>query len=184
MKYVAIGPTRVEKALNEYESPSDLDTDENYEEAMDEKNNPLDDTSRAVQILTRLLDDRERQESIDEGNNHARRKKSLELCSNEELEREIKELTVKKMRREIEEIDQRRSQQTLIEREREERLRFFSNVNNEFGTLMSAMKKFVKGKGEGSVVSRKGEGSSTGKGFEMNGKFLLDEAYSEAVNGT
>ena len=58
---------------------------------------------------------------------------------------------------------------------------------------MSAVKKFIKGngegsvisrKGEGSLISRKGEGSSTGKSVEMNGKFLLEEAYSEAVNGT
>ena len=68
MKYVPIGPTRVKKSVDEYESPSDVDTDEYYEEAMEEGNNPLDETRRAVQILTRLLDDRECQESMDERN--------------------------------------------------------------------------------------------------------------------
>ena len=107
--------------------------------------------------------------------------KPVELCSQEELDREIKELTVKKMRSEILEINERRCNQELCTREKEERLKFFSSVNNQFGNIITALNKFIKGD---SVTEEEQEKEKSKNEKTLNGKQrLLEDAYNEAVSG-
>ena len=103
---------------------SGMDTDE-CADAVEEEETNGDNTARAVSILTKLLDDQKKEKD----GALTRGKNELELMSNEDLDREIKELKVKKLRTEIVLMNDAMLNQPLVDQERQEKIKFFSTLS-------------------------------------------------------
>lgn len=112
-------------------SSSDDDTDEdiNFDDQDDGgANKQPDETERAVKILTRLIDDRKTGEE--------RVGKPLELLSEEELDREIKELKAKKIRTEITLMNDTMVNNSLLNQERSVKIKLFNKINHDYERIM------------------------------------------------
>lgn len=163
-------------------STRDIDSDDNYRAETDDKDG---ETDQIVTILNKLLgtqtpaQSEPRPVTPKEKQVYETRKTPQELA----FDREVRELTIKKMRAELKDLEERTNHTRTLRLESEERTRIFKKINIDFDKLIKFINLLVNCEGQerkdliGSVVGR----LTNGGGLSFPN--LLEEAFAETISG-
>ena len=131
----------------------DFDDEEQFEDG-------VDDTEKAVKILTRLLSETSEREKDE---------KLISNCSNDDLDREIKELKLKQLKIEIQDFEEKKiareakhRERVLDMKEQKERIKYYQNINQGFERVIKAADIIIS--------------------FGNQGRNLLEEAFNETIS--
>lgn len=144
------------------------------------------ETNQIVTILSKLLGTPPSAESMATANSQVDEgmKKPLDKFTDADYDREIKELTVKKLRAELKEIEERTVNMRVIRKESEERTQLYRKINHDFDKLIKFVDLVVRSEGQerrdliGTFVGRLANGD--GVAFPS----LLEEAFAETISGS
>lgn len=152
-----------------------------------------DDAGKAVQILTKLFSEVSAGGAAGKKQEEKNRRQSkkapkrIEEFTEEEFDQEIKMLTVKKMRAELLELEERIENQALMRkelagkiREREERIKLLKNLNREFPNLLRVVNLLITPEAKNELDNSLGGGSVINSGSNS----LLEEAFAETISGS
>ena len=145
----------------------------------------LNDTDQAVEILTKLLASEERKVSKVSDN-----RRPLEDYSDADLDREVKELKIKRLRSEIQDLEERKNERKAKQRERvlnmrekEERIKYYQSMNQGLHRLMKAADIIISNQAPKCFQSSPAPSMGRETANASKERNLLEEAFHETVSG-
>lgn len=145
----------------------------------------LNDTDQAVEILTKLLASEERKVSKVSDN-----RRPLEDYCDADLDREVKELKIKRLRSEIQDLEERKNERKAKQRERvlsmrekEERIKYYQKMNEGLHRLMKAADIIISNQAPKCFMPPHSSPAPSMGRETAKERNLLEEAFHETVSG-